>query len=305
MIKFYTNKNNLTVPASEVYINYNNQTLLLPSAPSAPALVSWATGTDEEIAAMINGYYDGTLSLEDIKSVWSVGDARKIHLNAMAMPSPYSSQTLAAQDLTFVITDFDHNDLATSVGGKTKACITVQARECIGALGYLNGQDGSIYANGDSSLDTTFTKWSDLYMRTYLNNTVLGAIPSGDFKTAIKQSKHYRHTTYNGSTSEEVTDTLFLPSYPEIFGTASNSYYVATSPVEGTQWSYYTIAANRNKYGNNNGSPNSTKAYWWEGSASSNYYSSYGYRWCFVSNNGTFGSSGGTAANGLAPAFVM
>jgi hypothetical protein len=81
---------------------------------------------------------------------------------------------------------------------------------------------------------------------------VLGAIPSGNFKSAIKQSKHYRHTAYNTSTSEEVTDTLFLPSYPEIFGTASYSNYTPTSPVEGTQFKYYETQSNRIKYGNNN-----------------------------------------------------
>ena len=98
-------------------------------------------------------------------------------------------------------------------------------------------------------------------MRTYLNGVILDAIPIGSLKSAIKPSLHYRHTTYNGSTSEQVTDSLFLPSYPEIFGTAGYSYYIPTSPTEGTQFEYYQTSSNRIKYGNNEGSPNSTAQY--------------------------------------------
>ena len=56
-------------------------------------------------------------------------------------------------------------------------------------------------------------------MRTFLNSNVYNAFQS-DFKSMIKASKHYRHTEYDTSTSEQVTDNIFLPSYPEVFGTA-------------------------------------------------------------------------------------
>ena len=121
----------------------------------------------------------------------------------------------------------------------------------------------------------------------------------------IKPSKHYRHTTYNGTASELVTDTLFLPSYPEIFGTASYQYYVATSPVEGTQFDYYKTSSNRVKYPNNNGNAGSSAVIWWQGSPSSSYNSSGGYRWCLVTTNGSSNYYNGNNAYGLAPAFAM
>jgi hypothetical protein len=128
---------------------------------------------------------------------WKVGDTRKIHLNTMQAPNPKSSNTWAAQDITVVITDHDKSDLATARNGHTKGCITVQSRECINN-GSGSDDTNGIYVNGDSAYDTTFNKWSNLYIRTYLNSTVLRAIPDGDFKSAILPSKHNRLTT-NGN----------------------------------------------------------------------------------------------------------
>lgn len=266
-------------------------------------IVTFADGTDEQIAAMLEAYYNDELSWDDMG--WAVGDVRKIHLDSMQAPNPNSSTTLPSQDITLVILDHDHTDLATSINGHTKACITVQTKEVLN--NYTNGgSDGinGIYVNGDSSYDTSFTKWSNLYMRTYLNSVVWGAFPS-TFKSAIKESSHYRHTTYNGSASESVTDNLFLPSYPEIFGTESYSYYVVTNPTEGTQFKYYETSSNRIKYGNNNGASNGTAVRWWEGSASSYYNSSGGYYWCIVGTGGSAGYNIGSRAFGLAPAFAL
>lgn len=265
-------------------------------------IVSFADGTDAEIKAMLDAYYEGQLTWEDMG--WAVGDTRKIHLDAMQAPNPYSSNTWAAQDITIVIVDHDHTDLATAINGHTKACITVQTREVLNNNTSASNASGHIYINGDNTYDTTFKKWSDLYMRTYLNDKVWGAFPT-DFKSAIKTSKHNRHTGYDTSVSEVVNDNLFLPSYPEIFGTASYAYYNVTSPVEGTQFAYYAISANRIKYGNNNGSPNSTAQYWWQGSPSSMYDSSRYYRWCRINADGTCSYNDGGSAFGLAPVWAM
>jgi hypothetical protein len=266
-------------------------------------IVSFSSGTDAQIKAMLDAYYADQITWAEMG--WAVGDTRVIHLNAMQAPNPNSGNTWAAQDITVVIVDHDHTDLATPINGHTKACITVQTRECMNNNTTGSNAAGHIYVNGDSSYDKSFTKWSNLYMRTYLNSTVLNAIPAGDFKSAIRQSKHYRHTTYNGTEAEQVTDTLFLPSHPEIFGTASFQYYVATSPTEGTQFAYYATASNRIKYGNNNGYSNGTAQYWWGGSASSDYSSSTGYHWCGVYTDGSASYGYGASAFGLAPAWGM
>ena len=263
-------------------------------------IVPFSTGTDAQIKAMLDAYYDDKITWQDMG--WAVGDTRLIHLNAMQAPNPNSSKTWAAQDITVVIVAHDHTDLTTPINGHTKACITVQTREVMSSTSA--GMAGNIHVNGDSSYDTTFTKWSNLYMRTYLNDKVWGAFPT-DFKSAIKTSKHNRHTAYNTSASEVVNDNLFLPSYPEIFGTKSYSYYTVTSPTEGTQFTYYTTAANRPKFINNNGSPSSTDdTYWWQGSASNYFNSTRGYSWLYVDGTSSLSIYGGNAL-GLAPAWAM
>jgi len=252
---------------------------------------------------------------------WEVGNTRKWHLNAMQAPNPNSSNTWAAQDITIVITGHEKEDLEMPINGHTKACISVQCRECMNNGSGSDGTNG-IYVNGDSSYDTTFTKWLNLYMRTYLNDTVYGAMPSGDFKSAIKTAKHNRLTT-NGNdpmtanttdgsktvrTTEVVTDKVFLYSYTQIYGNTRYFYYLGgaiPNSEEGEQLDYFKTASNRVKNGNNNGSPSGTAWIWWMGSPSSLYSSSGGYYWCRVYTGGSADISGGGVAIGLAPAFVM
>lgn len=267
-----------------------------------PTPKPFATATDAELADLLNAYYNDLLSWQDLG--WAVGDTRLIHLDAMHAPSPNSSNTWAAQDITVVIVAHDHNDLATPINGHTKAALTVQTREVMNNNQTVSGAIGHIFINGVNAVATTFTKWSNLYMRTYLNNTVWDAFPS-TLKTSIKPSNHYRHTTYNGTESEQVTDNLFLPSYPEIFGTASNQYYTPASPAEGTQFEYYQTSDNRIKYGNNDGSSNELEQHWWTSSTSSTYSSTNKYLWMKVSMSGSAGISAGYNAYALAPAFCM
>ena len=144
----------------------------MKSQPSGPTIVSFTDGTDEEIAAMLEAYYNDELTWEEMG--WAIGDTRKIHLNSFQAPNPNSSQTWAAQDITVVIVAHDHTDLATAINGHTKACITVQTRETLS--GTSAGSQGTIYVDGNAAKDTKFTKWSNLFMRTYLNSKALEAI---------------------------------------------------------------------------------------------------------------------------------
>ena len=237
------------------------------SIPITVTVVSFASGTESEIKAMLDAYYANKLAWEDMG--WEVGNTRKWHLNAMQAPNPNSSNTWAAQDITIVITGHEKEDLEMPINGHTKACISVQCRECMNNGSGSDGTNG-IYVNGDSSYDTTFTKWLNLYMRTYLNDTVYGAMPSGDFKSAIKTAKHNRLTT-NGNdpmtanttdgsktvrTTESVTDKVFLYSYTQICGNTRYSYYLGgaiPNSEEGEQLDYFKTASNRIKNGNNNG----------------------------------------------------
>lgn len=268
-----------------------------------PKIVTFADGTDAEIKAMLDAYYNNEITWKEMG--WSIGDTRTIHFNAMSAPNGCSVDTWSAQDITIVIVAHDHSTLATPINGHDRACITVQTREVMNnASNSLTDNVNHIYINGDSEYDMTFTKWANLYLRSFLNSIIFGAIPDGDFKSAIKATKHYRHTNYNDAVSEQLTDTLFLPSFPEVYSN-NYTYYNITNPTEGFQFEYYFTAANRIKYGNNNGASNGVAVPWWSASASKSYSSNRGYKWLYVTASGAINSGLGNYCIALSPAWGM
>lgn len=269
-----------------------------------------ADATLDEIGEMIDaGYNDPDF---DITDYWAVGNPMTVDVAQMTNPNTGVSGTSPwpAQKLTFVVTAFNHHTLATPINGKTKALITMQARECLNKPGTnWNKPNLGAYVNGNSDYDMTFTKWSQLPLRTWLNGTFLNALPA-KLKSMIKPIKHnmLNNNGASSKTTESVTDSVFLPTYPEVFGNTAWSYYlnnVTPAGEEGTQWPYYATASNRIKYGNNNGASDGSACYWWEGSPSSYYNSSFGYYWCRVDADGNAAHYGGYSAFGVAPAFCL
>lgn len=256
-------------------------------------IVSYNAGTDEEIQAMIDAHYQDAI---DISDYWSVGDTRTIHLSAMSATGVGESH--AAQDIRAAIIGIDHDDLVTPINGHTKACVTEQVVEFLGngsttEYGYLN----STITSSDTSKYST-----DLARFGWLSDVFEEALPT-TVKNGLKSIKKRQGTSHTGTESEEINVKSFLLSYPEVFGTATYSYYTAKSPAEGTQYDYYKTSANRIKYGNNNGQSNGTAYYWWLSSQSSYYSSSRGYYWMLVSSDGSANNGGANGARGLAPAF--
>ena len=219
-------------------------------------IVDWGDGTDAEIAAMLQAHYDGLI---DVTDYWAVGDTRIIQLNDMVGPLP-DEENWNRQKIALVIVAEKHNDLDTPINGHTKAAITVQTREVLNKVtvsGPSKGY-GKVLPSGyktENRVPVPYTKWSDLYIRGYLNTTFFNSISSNNLKNSIKSTAHYRHTAYNTADAERVVDKIFLPSYPEMVGTTSNSSYTPTSPTEGSQFEYYTTSSNMVKTSNNNGKP--------------------------------------------------
>lgn len=67
-----------------------------------PEIVPWATGTDEQIAAMIQAAHNGDIDLQT-DGGWAVGDIRTISLPSFTQ----GSTTQPAQDVDLMITSFD------------------------------------------------------------------------------------------------------------------------------------------------------------------------------------------------------
>lgn len=178
--------------------------------------------------------------------------------------------SLNGTDYAFDIIGFNHDDLTDGTG---KAGITWQMHDCFATAYPMN------------SSNTNTGGWKSSVMRTSTMATMKDYLPSA-WQSAIKPVNKASGTG-GGTTSgtETVSDSCFLLSEIEIFG--STTYSVSG---EGVQYAYYK--AGNSKVKNRSGSA----YFWWERSPRSGYR----YHFCGVSSNsnayyGSANTSGGVA----------
>lgn len=229
-------------------------------------VVSWADGTDEEIAAMVAAADAGKLNLSEH---WHVGDERTVQLSAMSATGVGESH--AEQNVQMVLTDPGHYTLAS---GQPCHFVVVQ-KDCLNETGYMNASS------------TNSGGWNECARRTWCNNVYRNAIP-GALRPIFKQ-----FTTYaaNGTGSSAVvsSDYFALFSEKEVFG--STTYADSSAESKNSQLNYYMTSSNRIK------GANGRAYYWWERSP----YNGSSYPFCAVSTSGGAESGGAGTAYGLAP----
>lgn len=240
-------------------------------------IVTWATGTDAEIADMVAAADAGQISLKDY---WAAGQERTVNLSAMAATGV--GETHAAQSATLVLMDSACTGFTlatTTSGGKTKPDFIVGLKNSLLETGYMNLSNTN--ANG----------WSGCARRTWCNNVFRLAIPAS-IRGIFKQFK-WKQGKGEGSSSGilETTDYFGLAPEKAIFGSAT---YSQTDEAElYTQWDWYKASTNRIKKLGDTGS-----AYiWWECSP----YSGNSIYFCGVYSNGSAVSNGASSTYGLAP----
>lgn len=238
---------------------------------NALEIVTWADGTDEQLADMIDAHYDGEINLSEY---WSVGDIRKVSLGSMAATGVGESH--AAQEVELVIIDFKHDDLAS--GGK--AAVTVQQRDSLSEHGYMNSSNTN--ANG----------WDGCARRTWCNNVYKKALPTA-LASLIKTVAKKASAGSQSSTIKTSNDDVFMVSEVEVFGQTTYSF-----AGEGEQYEYYKTTANRVKY---QGTARTTAYTWWGRSPRSSGTTSF----CNVNSSGAADYYVASYTNGLAPAFCI
>ena len=255
-------------------------------------IVAFATGTDEEIANMIQAHYNDKINIADY---WAVGDTRTVSLSAMSATGVGESHR--AQDVQFVIGDFEHDDLATPINGHTKSAVTLLQKDCL-----MDASNASNPVNGESNTENGYMNssntnaggWKNCARRTWCNNVFFAALPSV-WQSMVKTVNKKTSVGNNQSTIETVQDKIFLAAEIEIFG--STTYSVAG---EGTQYQYYKNAtANRYKMPK-----------WNSSSVSSIYCERSPYRgntndFCRVDNNGNEDYDRAKYAFGVAPCLCI
>lgn len=215
-----TGNTSITIQAIENN-NYKTGTVIIEIASSFDIpLVSWTTGTNAQITAMIEGYYNGDLTLDDIKSVWSLGDARTIHLSAMEAENGVE-ESHRAQDVEMVIIDFNKGQLKEPINPGTDKeiaapLITINQKDCLMdsecadpsklKYGMYNSEAGFMYSE---DLPEEDRYWEKSERRAWCNDTYINAFPDY-IKELNREVRHYKDN------ENYITDKAFLLSKNEI-----------------------------------------------------------------------------------------
>lgn len=234
--------------------NYDTGNRLL-GEPGELKIVTFADGTDAEIARMIKAHYAGKINIGEY---WAVGDKRTIHHNTMDATGV--SESHKANDYAYVIIGIEHDDLVTAINGKAKAAITIQTERLLyldTTTEYNNSLDASHECGYMNSSDMNSGGWEGCERRTWCNNVYKKCLPAY-VQSMMKQVKKLTSVGGQSSTIKTSNDYAFLLSEIEIFGNISYSF-----GGEGTQYQYFKNAtANRYK------SPRTSNSYasgiWWE-----------------------------------------
>lgn len=265
-------------------------------------LVPWSTGTDRQISKMINAYYNGTLSLDEIKSVWSVGDIRSINLSAIAASGGSGAtawsvgESHRAQTVQLQILDFDHDTLETAINNKTKALITVDLKNCLRDASVSDTNGSSNTENGYmNSTGTNSGGWKSSARRAWCNNAFYNALPS-DIKSLVKTVTKTSGVGSGLSSTETTQDFAFLLSEKEIFNTTTYSV-----SGEGTQYILYANAIS-NICKNPKWNGTAISSYIWMRSAPPNVSVSFA---AVDANGGNNTISQASVAVGIAPAMCL
>lgn len=267
--------------------NYDTGNRLL-GEPGELKIVTFADGTDAEIARMIKAHYAGKINIGEY---WAVGDKRTIHHNAMDATGV--SESHKANDYAYVIIGIEHDDLVTAINGKAKAAITIQTERLLyldTTTEYNNSLNASHECGYMNSSDMNSGGWEGCERRTWCNNVYKKCLPAY-VQSMMKQVKKLTSVGGQSSTIKTSNDYAFLLSEIEIFGNIPYSF-----GGEGTQYQYFKNAtANRYK------SPRASNYYasgiWWERSPCRSANESF----CVVNEAGNANIADASQERSLAP----
>lgn len=255
-------------------------------------IVTFASGTDEEIAKMIQAHYNNKINIADY---WAVGDTRTVHLSAMGATTVGESHR--AQSVKFVIGGFNHDDLTTPIKGHTKAAVTLLQMDCL--MNEANTSNPS--ANGSNNTENGYMSsrqsneggWDTCARRGWCN-TYFNALPTA-WKSMVKEVNKKTSAGNISSTIITSQDKIFLASEIEIFGSTTYS-----CSGEGAQYQFYKNAT-VNRYKN----PRWTSTY-----ASSMYFTRSPCKgnttsFCIVNASGNANTRSANTAAGIPPCLCI
>lgn len=274
----------------DVY-NYDAGNRLL-GEPDGVKIVTFADGTDDEIAKMIEAHYAGKINIGDY---WAVGDKRTIHHNAMDATGV--SESHKANDYVYVIIGIEHDDLVTAINGKTKAAITIQTDRMLyldTTTEYNSSCDAAHECGYMNSSDTSSGGWEGCARRTWCNNVYKKCLPTY-IQNMMKQVKKLTSAGSQSNTIKTSNDYAFLLSEIEIFGSVKHSF-----AGEGKQYQYFKNAT-ANRYKKPHYGSGYVSGYWWERSPCPDDSTSF----CFVNEKGDAAWYNASDTDGVVPCLCI
>ena len=225
------------------YITEEQIDSLFASPTPVFEIAPFSTATDQQFTDIINKYYAGELTLEQIQAVWHVGDSRIINLAAMEA-TPAISDSHRQQDVELIILDFEHDDLAYE---NKKSLITVQIKNLLKDADVSDEESNTINNTENGYMNSTDTNtggWEDSNRREWCQTVFYNALPSYiQSLVATVKKPVIVYDSSDGETISTVNDTIFLLSGAEVVNSSNAKYYHAYSltseETEGTRYAYY------------------------------------------------------------------
>ena len=226
-------------------------------------IVSWAEGTNTEIAAMIDADRRGVINLHDY---WTVGDERIISLTPM--PATITGESHVSQQATLVLMDstckgFKYTEAAESG--------SLDPKFIVGFKGVLN--NGSTYEGGYINASSSNSGgWAASKRREWCNDMLFQALP-----LYLQNSlKEFTWKTFSGSSLMTTSDFVALTPEKAIMG-AGAVYSTSEEAALYDQWEFYVNDSNKIKY---------------VGSSAAGYFTATidknnGSNWSYIGGNGT------------------
>ena len=219
----------------------------------------------------VKGTTFGEMSWGDIKTVADAGLA-KSYFNI----GDEKTMTFGSTSYITAISDFNHDDKADGTG---KAPISMLLKNCLTSASFLNGSN------------TNIGGWENCARRGALQSTTFNTLPE-ELRNAICPVKKKTSAGNQSTTINTTTDTLFLLSEVEVFG--STTYSVAG---EGSQYPIFTDNNSRIKKLGDTGSA----TYWWLRSP----YASNSTHFCYVYADGSADYANASNSYGLCFGFCI
>jgi hypothetical protein len=186
-------------------------------------------------------YYNDEISLEDVKSMFSLGNSFIINLAAIEKGDDWGEDHIA-QPIEMQIVSFNTKLLETRINGHDKALFTLQMKDCL-----VESGEFSVNSFGNT------VEWIPYQeRRNWANTKFMEALPQ-NIQDAIKpvlSNSPWFYNSYSDDPSvenayyygnKEGTDIIYLPTHFEIIGGT------ADWDVRNAQYDYYKTVENRIK----------------------------------------------------------